>query len=70
MLDVVAAGEKKPVRALGEEALVLAAGGEALVVVVGKALCSKACCSDGWGEPPLWSRAERVALTSRGVHLG
>ena len=41
MLDAVAAGRKKPVRALGEEALVLATSGEASVVVVGKALCGK-----------------------------
>ena len=41
LLDVVAAGRKKPVRAIGKEALVIAAGEEALTVVVGKALCGK-----------------------------
>ena len=41
LLDAVAAGGKKPVRALGDEALILAAGREASTVVVGKALCGK-----------------------------
>ena len=41
LLDAVAAGGKKPVRALGEKALVLATGGEASTVVVRKALCGK-----------------------------